>query len=1821
MTSRRPMTRSYSSNGRTGSQNGEEVPSPRSDSRNYLSNVRPENRSTFCTVMAHLTEETQPCFETTIKSKAVSEACNVKFSCVVSGYPVPELTWYKDDMELDRYCGLPKYEIFRNGKTHTLHIYNCTVEDAAIYQASARNSKGIVSCSGVLEVGSMSEYKIHQRFFAKLKQKADLKRRELEESRRRGKENIQQEQHEQLGISQDRVLRKRRLPEGQELGSLSAVQDGVNDESKDEATNEEQPAVVNEEVNGLPMETQEPSLNGGQENDTPQLNHVHENEEISSTKKATKEKVNRKKIRISNGFDEAVSNQPNQDSSGGADTSGGMSLANYLAESLQSQTADEPQKVQAPGIPDNAKNATQEKGQELAKETEGEWVKIKEREKERERDRSREREREMSQGREREKERQIDFENRPVTVSEAQSQAHKDSDHQHKSALSTVFHSLKDIFFGKGKKSSETADGSRKASDITSEKEIPQVGPEAHYSPPQTQQEQAATSEVCDTAPEQVVQMEVEQPHQTGDPYVHTESPLQPPPSLLPGMVRSDLDERTNGFISDSTQDTSPTHETEQKRAQEKEGPEALSKTPSSPLIEATEDRTEGNTNEDMANMPCETAEEECTSPMDQVARADGEMHAAGERDYTADFTQKPEASLTGPNMTDLESTEGYPEVHLSQPVGHTSPLVPIKLEEEEKMNVDEKEAEKSCPSVKETEPNVLKTQEGCSLMKESEGKDEIRAAIAVVTNPTEDTKTVEVTGQSPVSLQETKQECQTDVQDEPTSEPSMDSLQENKNSIPTVMIVPVENEQQAVEACVKGNDKMDGNVSSAESDASKADSNDERTKLNVDEVELSMSTKEKKVDVVEKKENKNVSSDHGASGTGLQPDVSKYTRQSEVEGIQTHLSPVTADKPKTFTKVQTERYMVESKDQSLTPPIIILPDTRETVIKNVAKMRATPVIPEIKVTASEKVKREETVSVPRIDALVSEPERVLQPLAQEVAHIFRDNEPKSQEPTDDAKRAQSEVTKEDKIVTNAQSVGVTPTQQERNVNCSPSCQRKQELQNQESRAGHREDQAKATSGWNRGNDISSIPTISIACADDVTPSQDGQVPGQPALNDTVLPEGVDPKMQVYTLPSVSTAHKENTPENNTTNVLSPDSLAAILRKVEGDLNHLGNRSTGTESVSDKRTLETQTSSDVHSLLSAKTSDVDPEVDRLQRDKPAMEKLGLTAPVGPTLPPLSPASLRRLMAKNNPNLESQSSIPAISADGSEKKGEESGGSTPTSTLSCESSPKMKRRDSLTLIPSATPEELASGARRKIYLAKTKSEDEGLDTTNKRDSPKMSPSQARRAAFLQLQSGQQTPPMERRSPLLGRRKTTLEVPKPKEETTEETDNSNTESKPAEKEKLDPFKAPQVIRKIRGEPFSDASGHLKLWCQFFNVLSDSTITWFKDEEEIMKFTRSAGDESQVALAIVQASSKDCGVYGCTIKNEYGTDSTDYLLSEDILAEFFLRDDLEVGEEIEMTPLMFTKGLADPGYWGEKLFGRIMTEEVQLGEGCTHKASRAKVIYGLEPIFESGSTCIAKVRNPIAYGTKEETSLSERNLEVTKQECKIQNTVREYCKIFAAEARVIDNFGFSLEVLPLYLMYRPANTIPYTTVEADLTGVYVKYCLMDSTGRMITQTSSEVEQKCCTFQHWIHQWTNGNLLVTRLEGVDTKITNIAIASKSKGYQGLTDEGSPKILEHFVTQHQCNYYCGLLGLRPLKLMDSLQQPKVKTSRSPLLARRVSTGSSSPLSQKKSLSSPQTARKGNSSPKVAKKTGEDGENKPATKHKTVEVPKTVRMR
>ena len=125
--------------------------------------------------------------------------------------------------------------------------------------------------------------------------------------------------------------------------------------------------------------------------------------------------------------------------------------------------------------------------------------------------------------------------------------------------------------------------------------------------------------------------------------------------------------------------------------------------------------------------------------------------------------------------------------------------------------------------------------------------------------------------------------------------------------------------------------------------------------------------------------------------------------------------------------------------------------------------------------------------------------------------------------------------------------------------------------------------------------------------------------------------------------------------------------------------------------------------------------------------------------------------------------------------------------------------------------------------------------------------------------------------------------------------------------------------------------------------------------------------------------------------------------------------------------------------------------------------------------------------------------------------------------------------------------------------------------------------------------------------------------RIAGIKMCSLYSRYQGLTEHGSPEVFEQFLTHHQCNYYCGLLGLRSLKTMDSLQQPtKMKGSKSPLLNRKL--GSNSPQLQRKGHS-PQMSRKASSSPKVTRKVQETEDNKSDAKPKPAEIVDVLEMR
>ncbi|KAM3609406.1 uncharacterized protein V6R79_014250 [Siganus canaliculatus] len=1852
MTSRRPMTRTYSGNGRTSSFSEEEGVSSngRPESRNtYLSNVRPENRSTLCSVMAQLTEDIQPSFETTLKSKAVSENCNVKFTCVVSGYPAPELKWYKDDVEMDRYCGLPKYEIRRNGKTHTLHIYNCTVDDAAIYQVSASNSKGIVSCSGVLEVGTMNEYKIHQRFFAKLKQKAEKKKHDMEVTKKEDKESIQKEKQQK---SPERPQRKRHIPPP-EVKPVTEKPQAV------------EPVGAAAEVNGLSPEVEEKAAVTTKNSDTA----------LSEEKDLTT-----KKIKISNGVNDvaavninSVSGKSHAMGNGGENCyDGGIGLAQFLAEALRSQAADEKQnvcraekakEVDAPVDGETERDRECEGMQKVREEREQkeqkdeperekqkeELFKQNERKRETEREREMEAEREKERGRDREKDRSRERE-KPTKHSEIRhhSKGHKDLHEHHniQASISSMIHSVKDFLFGKSKKDSHELPENRERgfdqSLATTQPPPPEMPPSFQLQPEPDAVSKPLTDDAVsmeiDHSEELPKTVDIEQQsvspepheHKHEDTVVHTD--LQPVLKLPPESM-----EESTGQSMEEAEDAMEAMEVSAEPESSSQG-EGMALSGPQFVLEA--DSQVVSVFRDVPEH-CQEADGPVVSPHP--------IHQFSRDDFVLPQTQTPLEDESTPTSTQsgLEESWTPPRAVLSGlSLGETATET---LQEEERA-VD--------TTGKEDEPD---RQESCSFNKQGEGR---KAEVKSDGQPHSDINSSDVSGFTTSSLEERIETRESKTKDQVLL--PLSAALDHSAVAAIVKEEPVQTSQiqemnvgfppaEALESLEMGGLKIQQKDISCELEANtevhnlsateRADSGvnrEDRSELS----EVSPSVLENEVEV-------NMNADPNKQAEAVLEGESTEAKNDSLEVVveRTKVNPDDEESDESITQTQEDSVNV-LEDRTNDAEQDNNKRQQDWPLENIPQIQisTTEDTPDIQPSESD-VNPNMTFVVPDIE--IMEPEAKESTLPLTILALNKQEVEPSLLQKHDATQVSIAINQEQSL---ADSPSLVPTQtsMQNDFNHTPTENTKEVAQFDYKAKGKQP--PVESSEQTHQLDFSTIPLISVSFTDekeegDYTNAQVSDV-SQPSITET---------LPLFVVPPISiTCHDSDSAQLSTQSESTDIETSAVIQR--GTKNDVDNnvtimperprrRKQMLEETAEKSAkantpsvlIEPATPSlgDNGSLLSCTTEDkinIAPEIlktkplkeakiennvsaEDIQKNRSSVDRLSSKPPAHPSL---SPGSLRKFMSKTTLDSDSEAVTPVITVGDrlSDKADDDlSGGSTPTSSLSCESSPRLKRRDSLSLIRSATPEELASGARRKIFIPKPKEEEEGtvvgsLDAQGKKETPYMSPSQARRAALLQAPMGQNTPPMERRSPLLSRRKITLEVPKVVTETPiEEPVSTKREEKPAEK-KLDPLKAPQVIRKIRGEPFPDASGHLKLWCQFFNVLSDSTIKWYRDEEEILEVKRSGGDESQVALAIVLASGQDCGVYGCSISNEYGTDTTDYLLSIDIMSEILLKDDLEVGEEIEMTPLQFTKGLADCGTWGGKYFGRIMMETVHMGEGCAHKASRVKVIYGLDPIFESGSTCIIKVQNPIAYGTKEESNLAERNMEIIKQECKVQNMIREYCKIFAAEARVKENFGCTLEVTPQYLMYRPANSVPYATVEIDLKGVFLKYCMMDPKGRLITRKTSEVEQKCCTFQHWIHQWTHGNLLVTRLEGVGTKITNIRVVTKSKGYQGLTECGSPEVFEQFLTHHQCNYYCGLLGLQPLKTMEQ-PSTKIKGSRSPLLNRK---GGSSPQMQRKGHS-PQMIRKANSSPKVSRKGQETEDNKSSVNPKPADTVDVLEMR
>ncbi|KAM6181731.1 alpha-protein kinase 3 [Erethizon dorsatum] len=1577
--------------GRAGGDTEDDGPvwTPSPASRSYLLSVRPETslpssrlshpssgRSTFCSIIAQLTEETQPLFETTLKSRAVSEDSDVRFTCIVTGYPEPEVTWYKDDTELDRYCGLPKYEITHQGNRHTLQLYRCREEDAAIYQASARNTKGIVSCSGVLEVGTMTEYKIHQRWFAKLKRKAAAKMRDLEQSWRQGKE-APGEAEALRKLSPDRFQRKRRLSgPGVPVPSAPFPPREAKDEAPEAWQEDETEAahhpglgLINSFAPGEAPTNGEPAPENGEDGEHGLLTYICEAMERGPPRAPQKESGAKKK-------------RKDEESKPGLKTPESEKAARSHHSAENCVPSDQPASSGMQG----PMGTEQVQAQCRSRAAQGPGTPG------------------------------TDSVRKPAPAMGTQDRAHNAPAQSPAQAPATApapgpgqeeYFSLKDAYMENTLAARPQGQGEPLPPSVRAPAEGPpgkvtirSRGAEMPTNPGQH------TPFLAPQPARPFNRKRFAPPKPKGEPC-----PDSQPPSSLNGALDSGA--QSSGQVPPQASAQVPTPPARRKHSSRDSPVQGRASHRPPP---AEHQATKAPTISDSSS----SGSQDVVEPMDTEAQEE-------RRTCTDDQRTRGRKS---PQVQAAGRTEGAQRTHVDVVMQESE--IPQSDRSSQKDLVMQRRVETQVERISEDE----RTQED-KRMQEGEGTEPQGCVPPAAEGHPEQQSATHL---SPLPR---------DAERRPSEGPGSPEIAECSAQTPQASAAPEKH------GFMLGSEKP--SVSTSRSH--------ENTVLGPLPVSFMCPAQ-------------------------LPPEGSPGHRAGEG-----HLEPEESGLAK-----------AKQEEQLGAMPCVALggcPPAGPSL-----EMSIKPCLPGPSLTNS---LQEGLPSIPAPQPIVTAED---QAGLSSVSTMNLEPEPPPQSPLPET------------VVTSSAGACAKEPAVEGRLPVARSC-----------------DPGLIDSLKNYLLLLLKLSNTEASGA--VTESQPGAA-------------AVGTAQSLALMPTVEVAG------------LSPRTSRRILERVEND--HL---------VQSAQTL----------LLSPCTSRrltglLDQEV---QAGRQALAIAQAARGPGP-----SPLAVPAIVVGEEG--------PEVASEGSPGGPGLQGGQAAERRAHKPCQEEAAPGEALLGLPTATPEELALGARRKRFVPKVKAAGDGeVAKSEERESPSVSP----RGPRKNLAPGSpRTPGREKHSPTQGR-KATLEVPRGEEEPVAGELGSSPkaggpDSEPALDEDMqdavaksrktkDLLKAPQVIRKIRVEQFPDASGSLKLWCQFFNILSDSVLTWAKDQRPVGKVGRSAGDEGPAALAIVQAAPADCGVYRCTIRNEHGVASTDFCLSPEVLSGFVSREEGEVGEEIEMTPMVFAKGLADSGCWGDKLFGRLVSEELRGGGhgGGLRKASQAKVIYGLEPIFESGRTCIIKVCSPLVFGPSSETSLLGRNYDVTIQGCKIQNMSREYCKIFAAEARAAPRFGEVPEIVPLYLIYRPANTIPYATLEEDLGESLQSYCSREGgcTGAPETPSSSEVVQKCHTFQHWLYQWTNGSFLVTDLAGVDWKMTDVQIATKLRGYQGLKESCFPALLDHFASSHQCNTYCEMLGLMALKGPEAAHpQAKPKGSKSPSAGRKG--GQLSPQPQKKGPPSPQGTRR-----------------------------------
>ncbi|KAK7143217.1 hypothetical protein R3I93_014397 [Phoxinus phoxinus] len=377
-------------------------------------------------------------------------------------------------------------------------------------------------------------------------------------------------------------------------------------------------------------------------------------------------------------------------------------------------------------------------------------------------------------------------------------------------------------------------------------------------------------------------------------------------------------------------------------------------------------------------------------------------------------------------------------------------------------------------------------------------------------------------------------------------------------------------------------------------------------------------------------------------------------------------------------------------------------------------------------------------------------------------------------------------------------------------------------------------------------------------------------------------------------------------------------------------------------------------------------------------------------------------------------------------------------------------------------------------------------------------------------------------------------------------------------------------PRVVSEIQADPVPTDPQNILLWCQFSPIPPDATIKWTKEGTVLSNTNKVEKDDGRFTLTILNACSKDLGLYKCSLNAANVSVSTlEYHLTSEVLMELVIPSHDQPAEprvvngdeeNVQCSPLLFKEDFLSDQYFGENQSASIVTEKIHFGEGMHRKAFRTTLREGNLPRFNPGHPCVLKVHNSINYGTKNNEEVVRKNFSLAVEECHVQNTAREYIKAYNSVAKSAESFGEVPEIIPIYLVHRPSNDVPYATLEEELLGDFVKYSVKDGKEINLMRRDSEAGQKCCAFQHWVYTQTEGNLLVTDMQGVGMKLTDVGIATCKKGYKGFRGNCAMSFIDQFKALHQCNSYCELLGLMSLqpKPKRTVAPPKPKTQHVP---------------------------------------------------------------